>query len=155
MLGAVGVAAAIFEQFQAYTTCHFQVLVDGIPMAAFTECTLPSLEVETGEEIKEGGLYNYTHKLPLRIKNGTVTLKHGLIRGNVLMTWYLAMLKGDFKNAKREVAVVVLEQNLIPVMILAFRDAMPTKWSGPKLNSGENAVAVEELTFVYTEIIVV
>lgn len=154
MLGAIRVAAAIYEQFEAYTTCHFQVLVDGIPLAAFSECTLPSLEVETTEEIKEGGLYNYTHKLPLRIKNGSVTLKHGLVRGNVLMQWYIAMLKGDFKKAKREVAVIVLEQDLVPVMVLAFRDAMPVKWSGPKLNAGENAVAVEELTFNYTELFV-
>lgn len=154
MLGAMRLAAAIYEQFEAYTTCHFQVLVDGIPMAAFTECTLPSLEVDTGEEIKEGGLYDYTHRLPLRIKSGSVTLKHGLVRGNILMQWYTSMLKGEFKKAKREVAVVVLEQDLIPVMILAFRDAMPVKWTGPKLNAGENAVAIEELTFNYTEIIV-
>lgn len=155
MLGAVKTALAMFEQFEAYTTCHFQVLVDGIPMAAFTECTLPNLEIETSEEIKEGGLYDYSHRLPVRMKSGSVTLKHGLIRGNVLMEWYSAMLKGNFSKAKREVTVIVLEQDLIPVLIVAFRDAMPVKWTGPKLNAGENAVAIEELTFNYTEIIVV
>ena len=65
----------------------FEVRIDGITQAAFTEVTLPALKVET-EDVKAGGQNGYVHKLPIRVNAGTLTLKNGIGIGNQLLLWY-------------------------------------------------------------------
>ncbi|MEO8394715.1 MAG: phage tail protein, partial [Chloroflexota bacterium] len=103
---------------EAHANFRFAVSIDGINHAAFTECALPSLTVET-QEIKEGGLNEYTHQLPVRMKVGTVTLKHGYTKDAALLTWYIQVLQGQLKQAMRTVSIVIYDNSFKIIMTLA------------------------------------
>lgn len=134
--------------FESHAGFRFAVVVSGITAAAFTEFTLPSLQVET-MDIKEGGQNTYVHKLPVRVSVGTATLRHGVTRDASLLQWYLQVLQGDIKNAMRQVTVVMYTVAGAPLITWDFRKAYPIKWTGPTLKSDNNAVAIEAVEFVH------
>lgn len=136
------------QVFEAYASVRFMVVVDQINYAAFTECRLPSLDVEMSD-IREGGQNTYTHRLPTRVNTGTVTLRHGIMRGDALIKWYFQVLTGDIASATRQVTVEMYDPMGTVVMSWNFRNAYPIKWSGPTLKSGESQILIQELEFVH------
>lgn len=130
------------------SSLRFVVQVDGVYSIVFTEFRLPSLSLDL-DPLKEGGQNTYTHQLPVRVNVGTATLKHGISRDMQLLNWYMQVMNGDFANAYRQVAVMLVDAARIPVVLWNFRDVLPTKWTGPSLKSSSNEVAIEELEFVY------
>ncbi len=130
------------------TVFRFSVSIDGVHVAAFSEFRMPSLDVET-MDITEGGQNAFVHKLPVRVKMGSATLKHGVTETLDLLKWYIQVVQGDIENAKREVSVVLYGADHQPLITWSFRNAYPIKWSGPSLNSQESSVAFEELEFVH------
>jgi len=133
---------------EPHASFRFAVMVDDIHHATFTECKLPDLQVET-EEIKEGGQNTFSHKLPVRVNAGSVSLRHGITRSGDLLKWYFQVLSGDIENATRQVTVVVYDVTGTPLATWSFRNAYPVKWSGPTLKTDDNSVAIEELEFVH------
>lgn len=127
---------------------RFSVKVDDMALAAFTEFSLPSLDVET-EDIKEGGQNTYIHRLPVRVKTGNITLRNGITHGGILLDWYLEVLNGKVKDATRQVTVTMYDVALLPLLTWTFRNAYPIKWSGPTLKTSENAIAIEAIEFVH------
>lgn len=143
-------SSGIMERLDASSNFRFEVKVDGIDVALFSEVQLPTLQLDT-TPIKEGGQNGYTHKLPVRVDVGTVTLKHGVARGLNLLNWYLEILQGDVRKAKRTVSITMYDVAREPVLTLQFGNALPVKWSGPSLDAGGNAVAIDQLEFAYHE----
>lgn len=129
-------------------TFRFTVAVDGMNTAAFTEFRMPSLEVET-VEIKEGGQNTFVHKLPVRVKVGSATLRHGISRDLSLLRWYLEVLEGKIDDATRQVIVVMYDTHHLPMITWYFNEAYPTKWAGPTFKVDDNNVAFEEIEFVH------
>ena len=147
---AIGSAAASMLGFggNAIPSFRFMVIMGGIPMALFTEITLPTLQVET-TDIWEGGQNEYQHHLPLRVNAGNVTLKRGITSMMEFMEWYKLVQEGDIVNAKKDVTVVFFNVAHIPTIVWNFRDAYPIKWSGPQLTSSSQDIAIEELELVH------
>lgn len=133
---------------ERFSSFRFTVAVDGINFAAFTEFTLPSLQVET-QDLKEGGQNTYVHKLPVRVTTGSATLRHGVANDFSLLNWYMDILKGDIKAATRQVTVTMYDVARAPLMTWTFREAYPIKWSGPSLKTDGSNVGIEELEFVH------
>jgi phage tail-like protein len=133
---------------EVHSGFRFEVTVEGIFNAVFTECKLPSLTVET-IDVKEGGQNTFSHKLPVRVNAGSVTLRHGSTHSADLLKWYFQVLSGDMENATRQVTVIMYDVAKIPVATWNFRQAYPVKWSGPTLKTDDNSVAIEELEFVH------
>ncbi len=135
-------------------TFRFIVTVNGAPYGVFTECELPVIEWET-DPVKEGGLNTYTHALLGRRKPATFTLKNG-VGTSALVTWYMATMNGVFNTPgmglRRMVTISLLNSLKIPVMTWNIEDALPTKWSGPQLKTGENSVAIQTFQFSCGEI---
>ncbi len=136
------------QPIEIHPTFRFLVRIDGIDYAAFTECTLPSLQVET-QDVKEGGQNEYIHKLPMRVKPGTVKLRHGITKGTDLLNWYMQVLQGDMKKATRTVNVGLYDSQLRAVMLWTFTNAYPVKWSGPTLKADDKSLAIEELELAH------
>lgn len=132
---------------QSFPSFRFVVEIDGKAQAAFTECSLPSIEREV-EEVKEGGLNGYVHQLPGMVKSVKVTLKNGIGKTD-LMDWYLKTVSGDFKRK----AVTITLKNSMKEAVMAWRldDALPIKWAGPQLKSDENTIAIQALDFICGE----
>ncbi len=136
------------EPIEIHASFRFTVNIDGMSYAAFTECTLPSLQVET-QDIKEGGQNEYVHRLPMRIKAGSITLRHGITRDAEMLKWYLQVLNGDIAKATRTVEVIMYGADLKTLATWTFERAYPIKWSGPTLKTDDRALAIEVLELAH------
>lgn len=140
-------------EFLNLTTASFRfvVAIDGSPTAAFTECTLPTIEWDA-EEVKEGGLNTYVHQLPGQRKQSTVTLKNGVGIVSDLMSWYIMTMNERFR--RRRVTITLLNRYHAPVMVWHIENAYPLKWTGPQLQSDTNTIAIQTLELACGEVIV-
>lgn len=136
---------------EAHAAFRFAVQIEGITEAVFTECTLPTLEVEIHQQM-EGGLNNAVHRLPGRVKAGKITLKRGLTSSSKLLNWYMNIVKGTISGNQHKVSVVMYDSLLQETMRWNFEGAFPNKWTGPSLVSGNSQLAIETLELSYQSI---
>src|SRR4051794_8770041 len=68
------------------TTATFLVKVDGEEIGRFTEAQGLEVSIDI-EELEEGGVNGYTHKLPGRMKWPNLVLKRGVTETNNLFAW--------------------------------------------------------------------
>ncbi len=130
---------------------RFIVEVGSKPLGAFTECTLPSIELDV-EEVKEGGLNTSVHLIPGPRKAARITLKNGVAK-SPLMDWYLAILgRRSGKLERKTLTIRLMNNQKQTVMSWDIQDAYPLKWSGPELKSDSTAVAVQSLEIACGEI---
>lgn len=136
------------QRIEAHAAFRFAVQIEGITEAVFTDCTLPTLEVEVQQQM-EGGLNNVVHHLPGRVKAGRITLKRGLTTSSKVLAWYMDVAQGKINGSRRKVSVVMYDSLLEEVMRWNFEGAFPSKWSGPSLVTGNSQVAIETLELSY------
>ena len=129
---------------------RFVVSVEGEGQAAFTECTLPTIEWEV-QQVKEGGLNTFVHQLPGQRKPSTLQLKNGVGQSGIL-DWYLESMEGT--PERKSVTVALLDTMKETVLTWHLDDAFPTKWQGPQLKSDARTVAIQTLELVCGEITV-
>jgi phage tail-like protein len=129
---------------QIHSAHSFVVEIAGEKVAAFTECSLPDLEVEI-EEYKEGGQNEYVHMLPGPRKAGRVTLSRGLDKEAKLMKWYLKVLSGQITPATSSLSIILFDSQRQQLARWDFERAIPVKWTGPTLKSDQGAVSIEKL----------
>jgi phage tail-like protein len=136
------------------TSFRFIVQVSVLPPMGFTEITLPPLEMQT-EEVMEGGLNNYSHKLPKRMVPGVLSMKKGVVQGDLLIQWYYLTLRGLHSFAKRDITVIAVNPSMIPVTLWHFSNAYPVKYVGPSFNAATSAALVEQVDFAHEGIFVI
>lgn len=113
----------------------------------FQEVTGLSAEVST-EEVREGGLNEYAHRIPTGAKYGNLVLKRGLVKGSDLADWCRRAVE-DFVFEPRDITVSLLNEEHDPLVSWRFTGAYPVKWTLSDLKAQENALAVESLELVY------
>ena len=140
------------QRVDPFATCKFHVEIGNIKEAAFSDCS--GLEIATDLfEYQEGGLNEYSHKLPGRTKLSNVTLKRGFAKSNELYNWYLEMeqnlLQG--KSITRQQVTITLYSTSVEkeLMRWTLQDAFPVKWVGPAFKAGEAATSIEVLEFAH------
>ncbi len=143
--GKAGTDAMASQWIPAF---RFAVDIEGERIAAFTECTLPSVEWDA-EEIKEGGLNTHLHTLPGRRKSARISLKNGVGK-NKLMQWFLKMMSGTIE--RKPVTIILMDETHKPVLTWDIQDAFPIKWTGPQLKADSSAIAVQTLDLVCGEV---
>ena len=112
----------------------------------FTECSGLTVEREVKAQ-QEGGVNDFVHQLPGRLKHTNVTLKHGLA-GNELWDWFQKGMY-DGKVERRPVSIILYNADRKQKRTWDLRAAYPVKWTGPTFNSANNDVAVESLELVH------
>ena len=130
---------------------RFVVAVDGMPLGAFTECTLPTVEWDV-EEVKEGGLNTYVHQLPGRRKSAKITLMNGVGVAKFFLPWYLANMHEVFTH--HIVTVTLMNSLHIPIMVVNIEKAWFVKWTGPQLKTDQNTVAIQTLELTCGDIFI-
>jgi len=132
---------------------RFGVNIDGVTAAVFTECTLPNYEIETKEDIKEGGRIGFGLVLPGPFKPGKVSLKRGLVLADKMLDWYFSILNWSFaKNELYKTVVVTLYKGSMPSFVFEFRNAFPVKWVGPSLKADTTAISIEQIDLAYESV---
>jgi phage tail-like protein len=121
---------------------RFEVTLEALPVAGFSDCTGLQLETEV-QDYNEGGLNTHVLKFPTRTKQTNIVLKRGIV-DRAMWDWYWQVTQG----------LVLLRSGTITVrdpsggaavMEWQFSDAFPSKWLGPDLNAMQNSVAVETI----------
>ncbi len=140
------------QRVDPFASFKFHVEIGEIKEAAFSECS--GLEINTDVfEYQEGGLNEYSHKLPGRMKLSNVTLKRGFAVSNELYKWYMemedALLKGEAITRKKVTITLYSTAAQKESMSWTLIDAFPVKWVGPAFNSGEAEVAIETLELAH------
>jgi phage tail-like protein len=136
------------QRAEVHAAFRFAVQIDGITGAVFTECTLPTLEVEVHQQM-EGGLNNAVHQLPGRVKAGKITLKRGIATSSDLFKWYVEVAKQPSSSSQRTISVVMFDSVSQEVLRWSFQGAFPSRWTGPAFGSDKSQAAIETLELAY------
>lgn len=146
------------SEFYPPVSFYFQVSVQGGSGSDTSFKEVSGLSVEMGlEEIAEGGVNGYKHRVPTTAKYSNLVLKRGLVAKNsALATWCTSTLGGNLEETieTKTVIVKLLDENGSPLKSWNFVNAWPVKWAMSDLNSMNNEIAVEtlELAFSYFEV---
>ncbi len=127
-------------------TTRFCIEVNSEILASFTECSGLTATIRS-DKWEEGGANQTTLKFPGRADFGNVTLKHGLSHSTELFDWFCKVLRGE--KDRREIAVLLVDQQLQQLQSWHFLRAFPVKWTGPTLQATSNGVAIEGIEFAH------
>ena len=132
-----------------YLNSKFLVEISGIVEGGFSE--ISGIQVETEfEEVKEGGVNDYAHKLPKGSKQSTLVFKRGITDSDSLWKWHQDVVNG--KIERKSGAIILQDFKEDRQIRWNFKDAYPIKWTGPTLNSKENSISIESLELVHNGI---
>jgi len=125
----------------------FRIEVKNLIVGGFSECT--GLQVETEvEEHREGGLNEYSHKLPKGSKYGTITLKRGFVNSDELWTWNQKVVDG-VSNQRKDISIILTDRQGQDICRWNVSKALPVKWNSSEFKADANAVLVETLELVH------
>ena len=120
----------------------FGVEIGGAVAGWFTECSGLTVEREVKPH-PEGGVNDYIHQLPGRIKRFNLTLKHGLAAQELWQWFQQGLYDGQIEH--RNVSVILYHQDLSEAQRWDLPNAYPAKWTGANFNSKTNEVMIETL----------
>lgn len=126
----------------------FVIELGGIIEAHFTECSGLSAE-RTVVQYEEGGVNDYVHVLPGRIKYSNIVLKHGITVSSALWKWYEKGRRDGRVAQSRNISILLFNKIGVPIKRWNIRDAYPVKWTGPDFNAANSQVAVETLEIAH------
>lgn len=132
------------DPFRSY---RFRVEIDGIQRLGFRECSgLDSTQDPV--EYREGNEIITTRKLPGLNKFSNITLKWGIADDREIWDWRKQAADGTLA-ARKNVAIILIDQSGQDAVRWNVREAWPTKWTGPSFNATGNEVAIDTLEIAH------
>jgi phage tail-like protein len=129
---------------------HFSLEIQGTVTGYFTEVAGLGSENEIVEtKIVNSKSVQEVKKVPGRLKWGDITLKRGITDSMDLWDWRKLVEDGQVSSARKNGTILMYDQELKPVAQWDFKNAWPSKISGPSLKSDDNSFGVEEITIVH------
>jgi phage tail-like protein len=132
-----------------FAAFKFRVEIAGIQRAGFQEVS----GLDAGQETidyREGSDKTMTaRKLAGLTKFSNIVLKRGITLDMDLWEWRKLVLDGKIAEARRNGAIILMDDEGHDAVRWDFRDAWPVKWTGPSLNASGNDVAIETLELVH------
>jgi phage tail-like protein len=123
-------------------------LPNNTELGRFRECTGLAAEIEC-KDYNEGGVNDYVHKLPTRMKYPNLVLKRGVTYEDALLKW-LWSVQRELVRGNVTIQLMGPDLDREGVRTWVFSNAFPVKWTGPNLNAGSNQIATETLEIVHT-----
>lgn len=122
--------------------------IDGIAKAGFSHCRLPASSTPV-VEYREGNDPPTPRKLAGVTDYGPLVLEYGVTTDSVeLSEWRHLVERGSVDEARRPIAVVLLDEEGAPGARWELRNAWPARYEGPRLDADRSAVAIETLEIV-------
>ncbi|TND09736.1 MAG: putative phage tail protein [Bacteroidetes bacterium] len=114
---------------------------------SFQEVGGLSAEIPT-EDLAEGGVNTFTHRLPGRVKFGNLVLKRGMLTNSEMIQWFKDAIDSYiFKPI--DVSVHLLNKDNSPIVTWNYQRAWPVKWVISDLKASDNAIVVESVELAY------
>jgi phage tail-like protein len=130
-----------------YRNFNFRVEIDGLQVAGFSEARLPEGRIQAVAYREGTDSTSAARLLPGRVEHGPVVLRRGLTGDPALFRWWNDVVQGNV--ARRDVSIVLMDEQRRDVARWLIRSAWPTKWTGPDLRGLGNEVAIEELELAH------
>ena len=122
--------------------CFKVTLDDRTDLGSWTKCEGLSVEYDV-QEVKEGGNNDFTHRWPGRQKLQNLKLTRPITKDTQKVADWLASVGSEPKRSTAEIAI--LDGGGDTVATWRLQGIYPVKWTGPTLDTGSNAVALEVL----------
>ena len=126
-----------------YLNFNFLVEIDGNAVGSLTEADIPEGTIEIAEYREGGERQNTGRRLPGRVTFSHLILRRGFTVDRTLFDWWRSVAEGNLD--RRNVSVILRDQSGRPVARWNFRNALPTKYSGPSFRARGNEIAIESL----------
>ena len=139
----------VAEREDPYLSFRFLVEIQGLIVGGFSEVSGLQANTEV-EEIKEGGVNDYVHKLPKITEYPNITLKRGITDLDALWNWHQDVVNG--KVERKTVFIILLDSERNEKWRWSFEHAYPVKWTGPDLKADGSTVGVETLELAHNGI---
>lgn len=136
------------ERIDPYKNYRFRLEIDQITQAGFREVTIADSSQDP-IEYREGHESPTVHKLPGLIKYGNVSLKWGITDSMELYEWRKLVQDGNMKKARRNIAIVLQDDEGNDKARWEVNEAWPTKYAAPDLNATGGDIAIETLEIVH------
>lgn len=136
------------ERKDPYRNFRFLLEIDGIVQAGFTEVTVPDTSTDV-VEYREGNEEPHLRKLSGLNKFANIALKSGTTDSMELFNWRKLVMQGKIKDARRNIAVIVKDEEGNPGARWEFENAWPSKYDPPDMNAKGNDVAIETMELVH------
>jgi phage tail-like protein len=134
-----------FKEDQSTPAIWFELDIQGQSVGYFTEVTGLSAEVET-LTYSEGGMNEFQHKLPTRVKYPNLVLKRGMTTKAELQKWFQ---KSHTQAERTGIRLSMLDNAGTRIRTWSFVNAFPVKWTGPNFNVSQSALAVEQIEIAH------
>jgi len=139
---------ATAQRKDPYRNFRFLVEIDGVTQAGFSEYTIPDI-TQDPIEYREGNELPTVRKLPGLVKYGNVSLKWGITDSLDLYNWRALVVQGKMGEARRNMAVVLMDEEGNSAARWEFTNAWPSKYDAPDLNAKGTDVGIETLEIVH------
>jgi phage tail-like protein len=126
---------------------RFRLEIGGIQQGNFSEVTVGETTTDA-VDYREGSDPAHVRKLDGLTKFGNVTLKWGVTDSTELHDWHKAILTGQIKNNRKQVAIVVMDEAGDDKARFTIAEAWPMKYQPSGLSGKGNEVFVELLELV-------
>lgn len=128
---------------------RFMVEIDGVYSGGFQEVSGLSVEMEV-EPYEEGGVNDYAHKLPKRVKYTDISLKKGLLDINSARDWFLGIASGgSIVRKSGSIRLLDRSDNTRVLHSWDFFDAYPIKWEVSGINAGNQGIVTESIVLAH------
>jgi phage tail-like protein len=134
-----------YKEDQSAPAVWFELDIQGKAVGYFTEVTGLSAEVETFT-YSEGGMNEFQHKLPTRVKYPNLVLKRGMTTKADLQRWFQ---KSHVQAERTTISLTMLDQEGTTIRTWSFVNAFPIKWTGPNFNASQSQLAVETIEIAH------
>ena len=129
-----------------FSAFNFQVQIDGVTVAGFSECSGLVAETEI-IDYRNGDEDITRRRLPGLKKFNNLVFKRGFTNSKELWTWRKTVMDG--KTQRQAGSIVLLDEARQPALRWNFSEGWPAKLEGPTLNAGTSANAIETLEIVH------
>lgn len=129
----------------------FEVYIDNVNTkndCQFQEISGINAEIKF-EEVREGGINTFSHKLPKNVSYPNLVLKRGLVKGSsVILNWVKVSLE-QFVFTPRNIIVKLSDKEGSPLVKWSFKNAYPVALKIGDFKAMDNAYVIETLEFAY------
>ena len=129
---------------------YFKVTVTGFDEedeCSFQEVTGINVTMNL-EEVAEGGINEYSHRLPVRAKYENLILKRGLVHGSSLYKWVDNAIR-LFAFSPKMVQVSLMNETGNELVTWSFTNAYPVAVKISEFKSLDNTLVIETLELAY------
>jgi phage tail-like protein len=139
----------LIKRIDPYLNHRFRVEIDGVAQANFCEVTIPDSTSEVIEYREGTDAVSNTRKQAGSVTYGNLVLKWGLTASMELYNWRKMVEQGKINTLRRNLSVILLDEEDNDSARWDFINAWPSKYKAPDLNAKGNDVAIETLEIAF------